>query len=59
MQGIIYVQHTQHSKLAQQIRDKLRVLENVGAYKIKIVEGTGGTLVDTLHKSNAWSNQDG
>ena len=55
---MIYVQHTSHSKLARQIREKLKTLENVGAFKIKIIERTGNTLVDILHKSNAWNNQD-
>ena len=55
---MIFLQHTEHSKLAHNIREKLRVLESVGSFKIKIVERTGSTLVDTLHKSNAWADQD-
>ena len=58
IQGVIFLQHTEHSKLAHNIREKLKVLESVGTFKIKIVERTGSTLVDTLHKSNAWADQD-
>ena len=58
IQGVIFVQHTQHSKLAQNIREKLRMLETVGSFKIKIAERIGDNLVDILHKSNCWANED-
>ena len=50
IQGVFFIQHTKHSTLAQNIREKLRVLEFVESFKIKIVERTGNTLVDTLHR---------
>ena len=54
IQGVLFVQHMEHSKLAQNIREKLRLLETVGIFKFKIVERTGETLVDLLHKSSSW-----
>ena len=58
IQGVIFIQHTDHSRLAQNIREKLRTLEALGTFKIKIVERTGIKLVDALHKSNAWADLD-
>ena len=58
IQGVIFVQHTAHSTLAKRIREGLKLLEKVGSFKIKIVERTGDTLVDLLHRSNAWENED-
>ena len=57
-QTVIFVQHTQHSKLASNIREKLAELEKVGKLKIKIVERSGMKLVDLLHKSNVWGDTD-
>ena len=54
----MFIQHTQHSELARNIRERLKVIENVGILKIKLVERTGDKLVDLLHKSNAWGNED-
>ena len=53
-----YIQHTEHSRLAKNICEKLKVLEALGSFKMEIVERTGNTLVDTLHKSNAWADMD-
>ena len=36
----------------------MKILESVGSCKIKIVERTGSTLVNTLHKSNNWADND-
>ena len=58
IQGVMYVQHTEHSKLAKLIREKLKTLEDLGCFKLKVVERTGDKLVDLLHRSNAWSNVD-
>ena len=33
------------------------MFESVGSIKIKVVERTGSKVVDLLHKSNAWSDQ--
>ena len=58
IQGFIFVQHTVHSTLAKRVREGLKLLEKVGSFKIKIVERTGDTLVDLLHRCNAWKNED-
>ena len=58
IKGVIFVKHTAHSTLAKRIREGLKLLEKVGSFKIKIVERTGDTLVDLLHRSNAWKNED-
>ena len=58
IEGVMFIQHTQHSELARNIRERLKVIENVGTLKIKLVERTGDKLVDLLHKSNAWGNED-
>ena len=49
IQSVIFIQHTLHSKLAQNIREKLKVIETVGQFKFKTVERTGNTLVDSRH----------
>ena len=36
----------------------MKELEKVGTIKIKIVEKAGNKIVDLLHKSNGWSNED-
>ena len=57
--GVFFVQHTLHSKLAKNIRERLSKLEeSSGRLKIKIVERSGLKLTDLLHKSNAWSSRD-
>ena len=58
VQGVVFVQHTEYSRLAQNIREKLKLLKVLGSFKIKLVERTGDTLVDLLHKSNSWANED-
>ena len=58
IEGVIFIQHTEHSRLAQNIRSRLREIEKVGMLKIKIVERAGEKLVDLLHRSDAWSNRD-
>ena len=58
IEGVMFIQHTQHSELARNIRERLKVIEKIGMLKIKIVECTGDKLVDLLHKSNAWGDED-
>ena len=58
IEGVLFIQHTKHSELAKLIRERLKVIEKVGLLKVKIVERTGDKLVDLLHKSNAWGNED-
>ena len=57
--GVVFIQHTLHSRLAKNIRERLNKLEeSSGKLKIKIVERGGNKLTDLLHKSNAWSSRD-
>ena len=57
--GVVFIQHTLHSRLAKNIRERLNKLEeSSGKLKIKIVERGGNKLTDLLHKSNAWSELD-
>ena len=58
IEGVIFIQHTEHSTLARNIRCRLQELEKNGKIKIKIVERAGEKLVDLLHRSDAWSNRD-
>ena len=58
IQAVIFVQHTEFSKMAKRMREKLDKLEKLGSIKIKLVERAGDKLVDVLHKSNAWSEAD-
>ena len=55
---VIFVQHTEYSEMAKRMRKKLDALENLGSIKVKLVERAGEKLVDSLHKSNAWSERD-
>ena len=56
-QTVIFIQHTKHSRLASRIREKLSELEKIGKIKVKIVERNGVKLVDLLHKSNIWGEE--
>ena len=56
--SVIFVPHTNRSELAKRWRERLEVFEKIGSIKLKVVERTGSKLVDLLHKSNVWSDQD-
>ena len=56
--SVIFIQHTDRSELAKKMRERLKILEQVGDLKFKIVEKTGSKLEDLLHQSNAWSDLD-
>ena len=58
IESVIFVQHTEFSKLAKRMRERLENFEKLGTIKIKIVERAGEKLVDALHKSNAWNEMD-
>ena len=47
-----------HSEIVRRMREKLKEIEKVGKFKIKLVEKTGDKIVDLLHKSNPWSDED-
>ena len=49
IEGVIFIQRTEHSIMAKNIRSRLSELEKVGVMKIKIVERAGDKLVDLLH----------
>ena len=55
---LIFVQHTEYSEMVKRMRRKLDTLENLGNIKVKLVERAGEKLVNSLHKSNAWSERD-
>ena len=57
-QTVIFVQHTKHSRMAANIREKLKELEKVGRIKVKIVERCGTKIVDLITKSNLWGDKD-
>ena len=58
IQGVSFIQHTMHSEMVRRMREKLKEIEKVGKFKIKLVEKTGDKVVDLLHKSNPWSDED-
>ena len=58
IEGVIFIQYTDHSELAKVIRKRLEDLEKVGRIKVKLVERTGNKIVDLLHKSDAWGDSD-
>ena len=58
LMSVIFVPHTNRSELAKRWRERLEVFEKIGSIKLKVVERTGRKLVDLLHKSNVWSDQD-
>ena len=58
IQTVIFVQHTEFSKLAKRMSEKLDSLEKLGNKKIKLIERAGEKLIDKLHKFDAWSELD-
>ena len=56
--SVIFVPHTQKSELAKRWREKLENFERISSVKLKVVERTGIKVVDLLHKSDVWSDQD-
>ena len=58
LEGVIFIQYTEHSTLAKNIRRRLLDIEKVGQLKIKLVERAGDKLEELLHRSDAWSDRD-
>ena len=58
IQTVIYEEHTDHSTIVWQIRDRLKEMEKIIIVRVKIVERTGGKFVELLRKSNAWASED-
>ena len=58
MESVIFIQHTEHSVLAQRIRENFKEFERVSRFRIKFVEKTGDKVVDLLHKLDSWSDQE-
>ena len=56
--GVLFVPHTEKSELAKRIREKLKVMESISSLRVKVVERTGGKIVELLHKSNPWESSD-
>ena len=58
IRGVLFVPHTEKSELAKRIRGKLKVLEEISSLRVKVVERTGEKVVELLHKSNPWEDED-
>ena len=58
IKGVLFVPHTEKSELAKRIRGKLKVLEELSSLRVKVVERTGEKVVELLHKSNPWEEED-
>ena len=54
----MFVPYTRGSGLAKQVGDAEEKMESRTGYKIKIVERSGTTLMDILHKSKPWKGMD-
>ena len=55
VKSVIFVPHTQGSKLAKALREEEEMMERITGYRLKIVERAGDSLEGLLHKSNPWS----
>ena len=56
MKRVIFVPYTERSELAKRIRSKMKLYENIGCIRLRIVEKTGEKIMNMLHKSNPWKN---
>ena len=52
IQGVLFLQFTKLSELAKQVREKLETFKCISSIRLKVVEKTGETIEDILHKSN-------
>ena len=56
--SILFVQDTEDSMLAKEIRKVIQELKPWTRLNIKVIERAGERLEDMLHKSNCWENSD-
>ena len=54
IEGVLFVQHTEGSELANNMRKKLKLFEEINSIRLKIVERAGDKIMDLIHKSNPW-----
>ena len=58
MYSSLFIQHTELSELAKRVREKIESFKSLSSIRLKIVERTGETLEEILHKSNPWEKID-
>ena len=56
--AVIFVENTENSKLASEMRKVVQEMRPWTNLNIKIVERTGDKIQDTLCKSDPWGNMD-
>ena len=54
VKAVMFVPYTRGSGLAREIREAEEKMESLTGYRLKIVERSGTSLMDILHKSNTW-----
>jgi hypothetical protein len=57
VKAVIFVPQTEHSRLAQRLRENEEEMFKVTGYKMKIVERAGRSLTSMLTKSNPWGGR--
>ena len=56
--AVLFVQYTENSALAGQIRELVKSLKPWTGIGLKIVEKAGDKLEDIVHQGNPWSDED-
>ena len=56
--GVIFVPFTWGSELAKDVREVEAMMKAISGWHFKVVERSGDSLVDILHKADPWAGQD-